>query len=391
MLDVIKNLLWNYMFIPLFLITGVICFIAFFTRKKEKTEKNSTGEVSPVQTLFVTLASTIGTGNIMGVGLAISVGGAGAVFWMWVAAIFGMWVSYTENSFGVKFKGNNNQPVCYMPKTVSIPFSFFCILSAFGIGNMIQANSAANALYTGFGVKSYVTGIVMSLLAFVIIKGGLKGITKFTDKFVPIMSVFYIVSALMVIFLNISNLGNVIKSIFSEAFSIKAITGGALATGIGRGVLSGEAGIGSTVILSGKSNAKSPHDQGVIGMTAIFIDTIVICSLTAFAILSASAQSTSQAFYKTLGSMGGIMLDLSIVFFAFTTIVGWSYFGLICTKYLFGEKWGEKYKLLYAVCTFIGAISALDVVWNIGDIASALMALPNLLCVIYLALKKPTV
>lgn len=386
MLDLIKNFLWNYMFVPLFLLTGAVCVFAIIKNKgaKRVQGEREDGEVSPIQTLFVTLASTIGTGNIVGVSLAIGVGGPGSVFWMWVAALFGMCVSYCENALG-KIYTSDKKPVGYMPDKISKAFAFFCIVTSLGIGNMVQANSAASALYTGFGLETWITGAVFALFAFVIIKGGIKGITKFTDFFVPVMSVFFIVSALLVIALNYENVPSVFKSIFTEAFSPRAITGGALANGIARGVMSGEAGVGSTVILSSKSSTKSPHRQGIIGSIAIFIDTIVICTLTAVAILSAGAASTQSAFYSSLGQIGGGILDMAITFFAFTTIVGWSYFGLECTAYLFGEKKKEVYKVVYAFAVFAGAVIQLEVAWAIGDISCALMALPNLLCVIFLA------
>lgn len=388
MIDVVKDFLWNYVFVPLFLFAGVVCLCVLVkTRGASRDEKNKDkGQVSPLQTLFVTLASTIGTGNILGVSLAISYGGAGSVFWMWVAAFFGMCVSYCENVLGIKYR-KDNKPIGYMPDRVCKIFAFLCLVASFGMGNMTQANSAANALRSGFGVPNAVSGVVMSLAAFIIIRGGLVGITKFTDKFVPLMSLFYVVSAAVVIFLNRENLGAVIESIFTEAFSVKAITGGALATGIARGVMSGEAGMGSSVIMAAKSNAKSPHVQGLVGMAAIFTDTFVICSFTALAILSANASSTSNAFYMTLGTLGGNLLDFSIVFFAFTTIVGWSYFGLVCNDYVFGKKWQTVYMTIYAVFAFLGAVIRLETVWGVSDISGALMAVPNLLCVIFLARK----
>lgn len=388
MLDLIKNFLWNYLFVPLFVIAGVVCLFMIIKHKgaeRGRAERGK-GEVSPLQTLFVNLASTIGTGNIVGVSLAIGAGGAGAVFWMWIAAFLGMCVSYCENSLGIKYR-KETQPVGYMPKNISKAFAFFCIITSLGIGNMIQSNSAANALYAGFEIKKWITGLVFAVFAFVIIKGGLKGITRFTDFFVPVMSVFYIVAAVVVIGINIENVPFVFKSIFTEAFSMRAITGGALATGIARGVMSGEAGVGSTVILSSRSNAKSPHAQGVIGATAIFVDTIAICTLTAVAILSSSAASTQSAFYSTLGAIGGGILDVAITFFAFTTIIGWSFFGIECTGYLFGERKKEIYKIVYAVAAFVGAVVQLEIVWGIGDVSCALMALPNLLCVIFFARK----
>ncbi len=382
MLEFIRDLLWNYMFVPLFLVTGVICLWAIIRKRgADRRETDRGGDVSPISALFVTLASTIGTGNIIGVALAITYGGAGAVFWMWVAAGLGMCVSYCENALGIQYKGKRDRPIGYMSEKTSKIFAFLCILTSIGIGNLTQSNSAANALYAEFGIAKWITGAVFTVLAFLIIKGGIRGITRFTDFFVPIMGVFYVVSALAVIFINFHAVGDVFKSIFSEAFSLRAITGGSLATGIARGVMSGEAGVGSTVILSSRSNAKSPHEQGLIGAAAIFIDTIVICTLTAVAMLSAGAATTQSAFYSALGAVGGGILDVSITFFAFTTIIGWSFFGIECTGYLFGEKKKEIYKVIYTLAAFVGAIVQLEVVWGIGDITCALMALPNLLCV----------
>ena len=392
MLDLIKNFLWNFMFVPLFLVTGAVCFYWIIKRKgaERVTDVGAKGEVSPLQTLFVTLASTIGTGNIVGVSLAISVGGPGAVFWMWVAALFGMCVSYCENALG-KIYVTDKRPVGYMPHRISKAFMFFCIITAVGIGNMIQSNSAAGALYVGFGVEKWVTGVIFMVLVYIIIRGGIKGITKFTDFFVPVMSAFFVISALLVIIINRENIPTAFKSIFTEAISLRAIGGGALANGIARGVMSGEAGVGSTVILSSKSSTKSPHKQGMIGATAIFIDTIVMCTLTALAILSAGEVSTQPAFYKTLGNMGGKILDVAITFFAFTTVVGWSYFGLECTGHLFGERRKGLYKIIYAIAVFTGAVIQLEIAWAIGDISCALMALPNLICVMFLANKIKTV
>lgn len=391
MLDFVKNFLWNFMFVPLFLVAGAVCLFMIIKHKgaQNTAEKAADGEVSPLQTLFVNLASTIGTGNIVGVSLAIGAGGAGAVFWMWVAALFGMCVSYCENALGKIYK-RGDRPVGYMPHSVSRAFAFFCIITSVGIGNLVQSNSAAEALQAGFGINKAFTGIVFAVLVFIIIRGGIKGITRFTDFFVPVMSAFYIIAALLVIVINRENIPHVFESIFREAFSARAITGGAVANGIARGVMSGEAGVGSTVILSSKSNAKSPHRQGVIGATSIFIDTIVICTLTAVAILSADAASTQGAFYASLGAIGGGILDIAITFFAFTTVVGWSYFGIESTGYLFGEEKKNLYKIMYALAAFMGAVIHLEVAWGIGDISCALMALPNLGCVILFARKiKP--
>ncbi len=380
-IEFLREAIWNYMFVPMFLLTGIGCVFIRSGRKKEGEIRKSSEGISPIRTLFMNLASTIGTGNIVGVSLAIAAGGAGAVFWMWAAAALGMCISYTENMLGVTYRDRNDYPVPYMPKTFAYVFSVCCVLGSFGMGNMTQSNSAAAAAKSAFGVPAWATGAAMSVLAALIILKGLGGILRFTDRFVPFMAIFYIASALAVIIICRDSLGDVMKNIFREALSLRAITGGTAATGIARGVFSGEAGLGSTVIVSSRSNAKSPETQGFVGMISIFTDTIVMCTLTALAILTAKSVSAAGAFYKTLGVFGGRLLNVSIIFFAFTTIIGWSYYGEVCSKFLFGERAEKPYKVIFAAFVFIGAVTRLETVWAVSDIFNALMAVPNLLAI----------
>ncbi|MCD8049082.1 MAG: alanine:cation symporter family protein [Clostridia bacterium] len=388
LIDVVRQILWGKFFIPLFAAVGVVCVI-FIIAKRGKTGGGSTNiksEVSPMRALFANLGATIGTGNIVGVSLAIGVGGAGSVFWMWMAAILGMAVSYAENAFGVRFRRANYHPVPYMPRFAAVIFSLFVIPASFGMGNMAQANSAALAAQKLFGAPRAVTGIIMSVVFLLIVVKGLSGILKFTDKAVPIMGAVYVALSLNVIFINRAELAGVFKSIFLEAFGARAIAGGA-AAGAVRGIFSGEAGLGSSVILTSRSNAKSAEIQGLVGAGGIFIDTIVLCTLTALVILASQSSAASEAFGKTLGVLGENVLNLSIIIFAFTTIVGWSYFGATCGEFLFGRRFLLLYRLCAAFFIIIGAVTRLELVWGISDIFNAAMALPNLICVMIVSIK----
>jgi AGCS family alanine or glycine:cation symporter len=383
----IRDCLWRFVFIPLFITVGIVSFFSVKKGGKASKKIETKGEVSPIKALFMNLGSTVGTGNIVGVSVAVSVGGAGSVFWMWTAALLGMSVSYAENMLGVKKRGENNYPVPYMNYAFSCVFSVCTILASFGMGNMAQSNSAACAAKNAFGFSKLAFGAAMSLICASIVMRGLGGILKFTDRFVPFMAGLYILSSLCVIYVCRASLPNVFESIFREALSIKAIVGGTAAEGIARGVFSGEAGLGSCVILNSRSNAKSPETQGFVGMLGIFIDTFVICTLTALAILSSESASAQGAFYKTLGIFGGKMLNVSLIFFAFTTIIGWSYYGGVCSKFLFGERGQKLYKLLFLIFIFVGAAAKMEAVWCVSDIFNALMALPNM-AALFITLKE---
>ena len=387
-LDAARNILWNRLFVPLFLIVGLRCIFELRHIKLSRIKIAAAGEdgIKPYQTLFANLASTLGTGNIAGVSLAIYSGGAGSVFWMWAAAVVGMCISFCENTLGVKMRNKNSYPVPYMKKPLAKAFSLCCILASFGMGNMTQANSAAEAARNAFSIPPIFAGAVMALFAALIILRGLNGILRFTDRFVPLMGAFYILFSLGIIIINKDMISEVVREIFSEAFTAKAILGGSAAIGIARGVFSGEAGLGSSVILSSLSNAKTPETQGFIGMLSIFLDTIVMCSLTAFAILTSKSVSAAGAFYWTFGSLGGKLLDISVIFFAFTTIIGWSYYGDVCSAFLFGEKGRKIYKILCIAFIMAGSMAKMESVWALSDIFNALMALPNLLSLV-IALK----
>ncbi len=386
--EILRQILWERLYIPLFVAAGAVC-VLFIIGKRGRTgggSANKKSEVSPIRALFANLGATIGTGNIVGVSLAIGVGGAGSIFWMWMAALLGMAVSYAENAFGVRFRGANDHPVPYMPRFAAVIFSLFVIPASFGMGNMAQSNSAALAAEELCGAPKLVTGIIMSVLFLLIVFKGLAGILKFTDKAVPIMTFIYIALSLSVILINRTSLAGVFKSIFTEAFGARAIAGGA-AAGAVRGIFSGEAGLGSSVILTSRSNAKSPEIQGMVGAGGIFIDTILLCTLTALAILSSESATAAEAFGKTLGVFGEKILNISIIFFAFTTIVGWSYFGSACGEFLFGKRFTTLYRLFAALFIIIGAVTRLELVWGISDIFNAAMALPNLICVMIVCIK----
>lgn len=375
----VRDFMWSYIFIPLFLVVGARCAISMKNVKRTKrgSEKGE-GGVRPYQALFANLGSTLGTGNIVGVSLALAAGGAGSVFWMWTAALFGMCVSFWENTLGVKTRKRNDYPVPYMKRRSAAIFSFCCVFASFGMGNMVQANSAALSAKNAFSSPPPLSGAVLAILTALIILKGLKGILRFTDKFVPLMSAFYILFSLGVIIINRDCLPEVFSSIFKEAFSTRAVFGGGAAVGIARGVFSGEAGLGSAVILSSRSDAERPETQGFIGMLSIFIDTLVICTLTALACLTSSSASAAGAFYSTFGVLGGKMLDLSVIFFAFTSIVGWSYYGEVCARFLYGERGGKYYRAAFIFFVFLGCVLKMEAVWAVSDVFNAAMAIPNL-------------
>ncbi len=377
------------------------------------------GEVTHFQALSTALSATIGTGNIAGVGTAIAIGGPGAVFWMWVTAFFGMGLKYAECLLALNFRTIHPDgsvgagPMYYLEKGLGkkwlgVAFALFAAIASFGIGNMVQSNSVAEPLLTAFGVPKLVTGIVMGILCFMVIVGGIKRIGNFASKVVPFMAVFYILSVLCIIFSNLDALGAAFATIFSDAFTGSAAAGGftgsvvaqAIRFGVARGVFSNEAGLGSAPIAHGAAQTEEPVREGLVAMLGPFIDTIMICTMTALAIVMTNAYTllgengkalsgsdlTARAFELGLPFAGGnYIVSISIIFFAFSTVVGWSYYGDRCVDYLFGEKFVKPYKIFYCLIIPVGATIKLSTVWTISDIFNALMAWPNLVGIIFLS------
>ncbi len=481
-------------------------------KQKDVRKKDDGKSINQFQAISTALASTIGTGNIAGVATAISTGGPGAIFWMWVSACFGMMTSYSENVLGIFYRKKNSDgewcggPMYYindglsqkkhlkkLAKPLSVFFALLLIGATFGIGNMTQANSISDSLKGTLSVSVYVTAAVLMLLTFLIISGGVKRIAGVTEKLVPFMALFYILATLFIIISNSHDIPHVFSSIFKNAFSFKAVfgaTGGiaikkCVSMGFRRGIFSNEAGLGASVTVNASSNIKEPAKQGMWGIFGVFVDTIIVCSMTAFVLLSTHVEALplekaldnvsskvqyvyigeedgfeggkvrltdinpnrilvtnkegktytlnkddeiievnlsrsdeysyanvmalkgiynkrgnltnialdkvdgvslmTLAFNERFGKVASIMLAVSVVLFAFSTIIGWSFYGAKATEYLFGKKSVKFFKVAFVIFTFIGAIAKLNVVWGISDALNGLMALPNLIALFALS------
>jgi len=371
-----------------------------------KSKDDADGEISPLQALTTALSATVGTGNIAGVATAIASGGPGAIFWMWVTAFFGMATKYAEAVLAVKYRKKLEDgstiggPMYYLSeglkqKWLGYLFAVFGIVASFGIGSMVQCNTVAASVKDAFGVNPMITGAVVTVMTLLVIIGGIKRIGRVTEKLVPFMAVFYFIVVMIIIVSNIDKLGSVFNLIFYSAFNPVAATGGfagsvvrdAVRYGVARGVFSNESGLGSAPIAHAAAKTNNPVRQGLIAMTGTFFDTIVLCSLTAFAILltgvwdsgKTGVELTSIAFTSTLGGNGKIILAVIISIFAYSTIIGWSYYGEQCSKFLFGVKFSYFYKVIYCVTIFWGAVHKTSFVWNVSDLFNGLMAVPNLI------------
>ncbi len=374
-----------------------------------KKNEDSEGDITNYQALTTALAATIGTGNIAGVATAIAAGGPGAVFWMWVTGLVGMATKYAEAVLAVKYRVKDKRgemaggPMYYIEKGLgmkwlAVLFAFFGAVAAFGIGNMVQANSVADAIYTTFGVSHWITGLLLVIFTAVVLLGGIKSIGKVTALLVPIMAVFYVLGGSVVIIKNAALVPAAFASIFSDAFTGNAVAGGALGTviryGVARGVFSNEAGLGSAPIAAAAAKTDHPVRQALASMTQTFIDTLVVCSFTALAILTSGlvgtinpatgeaytgAALTTTAFNNTLPGVGGLIVAVGIIFFAYSTILGWSYYGEKCLEYLVGEKGVIFYRVAFVLFIMVGALSGLQFIWDLADTMNGLMALPNLI------------
>jgi len=370
------------------------------------------GEVTHFQALSAALSATIGTGNIAGVGTAIAIGGPGAIFWMWITAIFGMALKYAECLLSLHFRIIHPSgvvgagPMYYLEKGLKckwlgVIFAVFAAIASFGIGNMVQANSVAEPIRTCFGVPKIITGLVIGLLVFAVIVGGIKRIGQVASRLVPFMALFYIGGAVLIILINFDAIPNAIYLIFHDAFTGTAATGGftgaalskVIQFGVARGVFSNESGLGSAPIAHGAARTKEPVREGLVAMLGPFIDTIVICTMTALVIVITGAYTsgetgadlTANAFSRGIAGVGEYIVAGGIIFFAFSTAISWSYYGDRCIDYLFGEKTVMPYRVLYCSLLPVGAYIKLEVVWTISDIFNALMAWPNLIGLILLS------
>lgn len=372
----------------------------------KKHDTSHDGDISPFQALTTALAATIGTGNIAGVATAIALGGPGAIFWMWISAFFGMMTKFAEVVLAIHYREKNAEgnwvggPMYYISKGLNLKwlgvvFSIFGALAAFGIGNMVQSNSVASALEASFNLPPWITGLVLAIGAGLVIIGGIKRIATVTEKIVPFMAVFYIIAALVVILLNIRGVPAAFAMIFQSAFTARSAVGGfagatvmmAMRRGIARGVFSNEAGLGSAPIAHAAARTDHPVRQGLWGVFEVFADTIIICSLTALAILSTGVWSsgitgaalTTEAFNIGLPGVGGYIVSIGILFFAFSTILSWAYYGEKCAEHLFGTRVNKWYRWLWIPVIVVGAVGNLELIWDIADTLNGLMALPNLI------------
>ena len=375
------------------------------------SKKSCKKGISPFQAMAAALAGAVGTGNIVGVAGAVTIGGAGAVFWMWVAAILGMATIYAENYLGVLYRektenGFMGGPMYYIEKGLGIKglaivFSVICTGAALGMGNMTQANSIAGGLENGFGIPCLYSAPIISVLTAIIILGGINRIAAITEKLVPLMAGIYIIAALSVIIININALPAAFQKIILSAFDIKSVAGGfmgcgmakAIKYGISRGVFSNEAGLGTSPVVHAASETNTPVYAGMWGIFQVFIDTIVLCSLMAFAILMTGADEISDngievstfAFSSSLGEAGKIFLSVSIVLFAFATLISWCFYGESALSFLTGGRFILIYRLLYSAAAFAGCLMNVKLVWEISDTLNGLMAIPNLTALILLS------
>ena len=388
--------------------------------------------ISQFQSLCTALAATVGTGNIVGVAGAILVGGPGAVFWMWLIAFFGMMTNYSENVLGIFYRRKNDQgewcggAMYYLRDglgakkgckqigaILAVAFSLFCFLASFGIGNMTQVNSIAGNLEAVFGLPTWVSGIMLLILCGLVIVGGLKRIATVTEKIVPFMVVVYMIGSIAILIMNIKMVPAVFTAIFKGAFAFKAAGGGivgygmklAIEQGMKRGVFSNEAGLGSSVMVHSNSNVREPVRQGMWGIFEVFADTMIVCTLTAFTVLSSGlvdletgvavaeyggvaltkANVVSTVFTMYFGKLGGMFVAVAIMLFAYSTVLGWSHYGSKACEYLFGTRSTMVYRVIFVIATFGGAVMGENLAWDIADTLNGMMMIPNLIGVIVLS------
>lgn len=376
-------------------------YLAFIKRKEE-----GEGDISHFRALMTALSATVGVGKIAGVATAIAVGGPGAMFWMWVTGFLGMATKYSEAVLAVKFREvdkfgtMSGGPMYYISKGLGLGwlgmlFAIFASIMAFGIGNMVQSNSVADAIHTAFGVPEWVSGLVMCLGTGLVIVGGIKSIAKATSTIVPVMLAFYVIGASIILFANRENIHHAFYLIFSHAFSPSAATGGFLGStidqtvriGVARGIFSNESGLGSSPIAAAAAKTPNPVGQAIVSLTQTFIDTIVICTFTGIVIISSGfwtsgesgAGLTALAFQSRIPhEMGAAILAISLAFFAYSTLLGWCYYGEKSVEYIYKERAVKPYRLIFTIAVLVGSVVKLELFWTFADVLNGLMAFPNL-------------
>jgi alanine or glycine:cation symporter, AGCS family len=433
-LDELSGFIWGPFFlVPLLLLTGLFLtvrlaglqfrelgrslWLALVVRK----EHGAQGDISHFQALMTALAATVGTGNIVGVATAIAAGGPGALFWMWMTGLVGMATKYSEAFLSVRFrtvdaKGEQcGGPMYYLErgvggrrgKLLGILFAAFAAIAAFGIGNLVQSNAVATAVSNsagllGVALEPAVVSLALAVLAALVILGGIKSIGRFAGTFVPTMIVLYMLASGFILALNVTRLPEAILLVLESAFTGTAVTGGflgatlaqAIRYGVARGIFSNESGLGSAGIAAAAAQTREPTRQAMVSMTQTFIDTIVVCSFTGLAILSTGVwetgasgpELTQLAFRSGLpGQWGGLIVTLSLSLFAFSTLLGWAYYGEKSVEYLLGERAVLPYRLAFVVVIALGGLGTVQLVWLFSDIMNGLMAVPNLIGLLLLS------
>ncbi len=377
-------------------------------------EAKGEGEISPFAALMTALSATVGVGNIAGVATAIHLGGPGALFWMWMTALVGMGTKYAETMLAVHYREVSPRghylggPMYYIkhglgPKWAWLGtlFAIFAATAAFGVGNIVQTNSIADALGAEFGVPFWTTAVALTVLVFAVIIGGVKRIATISSTLIPLMILLYFVGGIFLLVINATEVPAAIELIFTSAFSGTAATGGfagaavaaAIRFGVARGIFSNEAGLGTAAIAQAAARSDDPVRNGAIGMLGTFIDSLVVNSMTGIAIITTGvwmsgetgAPLTAMAYNDALPGIGGAIVSISLIFFAFTTILGWSFYGERCAAYLFGDRAIVPYRYLWTLVVPVGALAKLEIVWIFADIMNALMAVPNLLALLLLS------
>jgi len=418
----LSGFLWGWPMIILLLGTHLFLTIRLrFPQRKlgtaiklsVKKDKSAAGDVSQFGALATALAATIGTGNIIGVATAIALGGPGAVLWCWLTGVFGIATKYSEGLLAIKYRVKTKRgkmlggPMYALEKGLgwkwlAILFSIFTACAAFGIGNTVQANAIATLAQNTYGISPYITGTVVCVLTGIVLLGGVKSIAKVCEMLVPFMAILYILGCIYILFVNGHFVWPAIELIFQSAFNPRAAGGGFAGTtvmmaarfGIARGLFSNESGLGSAPIVAAAAQTRNPVRQALVSSTGTFWDTVVICAMTGIVIVSSilaypdigyndGATLTKVAFSK-IPYIGTPILTFGLLTFAFSTILGWSYYGERAMEYLKGRKWMLVYRILYILATFVGSIASLGIVWNIADCMNALMAIPNLISLLML-------
>lgn len=425
---VINNIVWGPVMLALLIGAGLIFSISLkflqfrkfgymlkntilgiFSKHQHTSDESG---VSPFQAVATAMAGTIGTGSIAGLATAVVMGGPGAIFWMWISALLGMITKFSEIVLSLKFREKNPNgewvggPMYYIKnglgiKWLAVLFAVFGMLACLGTGNATQSNSIAVALESTMGVKPWITGIILTVIAASVILGGMRRIASVNEKMVPFMAVFFVICSAVALAINIKEIPAAFSLIFREAFNFKAAAGGAAGYGVltamhygfSRGVFSNEAGLGSAPIAHAASSTKDPVKQGLWGMFEVFFTTIIVCTLSGLVVLTAGHWSTGEfegaalsiaSFNEIIPVVGGIGVTLSTVFFALSTILGWAYYGEVCVGYLFKNtpKAILIYRCIYVAVVFIGTVGELDLIWSISETMNGLMIIPNLIGII---------